>query len=292
MRVVFLSILSLLLLVACSGTTAPDSDGVQQTVSDPDSGVTLTSSIDADEIVIAERIWVHDRWTFPQGYSAEFIPRDWSASDWSVVQTIEDPMRIEGDGFVVERRVQIEPFLPDDYSIPPAQLVITQTDTDTPTTITTAPIAVSVLGVLPDEDDGALNPIADARVPNESEQGYTTLIVIAISFGVALIAAAVFLTLRRQSHEASGNSIYKELVAIRESKDSTQAFDRLARVFERLDPRLRTTSEFREMINACDRVRFGQSPQEANSTTAARMAQHALELLGHDSRGSAIGGEA
>ena len=274
----------------CADHASADSPAVRQSASDPVSGATLTTSIETAEISLAQRLWVVDHWTFPDAYRAELTQRDWSQSDWSVVQVTEEPMQLRDGQLKVIRRVQIEPFLPGDYMIPAVTLSITGDRDQSPTTISTEPIQVTVLGVLTDDDKGALNPIADAQVPADTEQNQPGLLWAGIAFGVALLAGGVYLLLHRSSEVTRSPSIYQELRTISDSTDQQHGFERLARVFERLDPRLRSTSEFREMINACDRARFGQEPTPPEWATPARIARHALQLLGHDTR--TMGGDA
>lgn len=286
-----LILLSAVSLSACVEHKPANAAAVRESAKDPASGATLTTSIETTEISIAQRIWVVDRWSFPEAYRAEFTPRDWSTSDWSVVQVDEEPMQLRDGRLEVIRRVQLEPFLPGDYTIPGASLSISLDNDQPPTTIRTEPIHVTVLGVLTDDDKGTLNPIADAQVPADPKDEQTGLLWVGIAFGVALIAGAMYLLLHRSGTDNSPPSVYQELRTIIDSKDQKQGYERLSRVFDRLDPRLRSTSEFREMISACDRARFGQEPTPAEWATPARIARHALQLLGHDTKGT-IGGDA
>ena len=294
MRSLICSILLLMIAAICPGCgdhASTEAPAVRHSATDPESGATLTTSIDTAEISLAQRIWVVDRWSFPEAYRAEFTPRDWSTSDWSVVQVTEEPMQLRDGQLEVIRRVQLEPFLPGDYSIPGATLLITSENDHPPTTISTEPLQVTVLGVLTDDDKGALNPIADAQVPADTEQNQPDLLWAGIAFGVALLAGGIYLLLHHSGTDTRAPSVYQELRTIIDSKDQQIGYERLARVFDRLDPRLRSTSEFREMISACDRARFGQEPAAAKLATPSRIAQHALQLLGHDTT-STIGGDA
>lgn len=293
MRSLICSILLLMIAAICQGCgdhASTEAPAVRHSATDPESGATLTTSIETAEISIAQRIWVVDRWSFPEVYRAEFTPRDWSTSDWSVVQVDEEPMQLRDGQLEVIRRVQLEPFLPGDYTIPGATLLIKSENDQPPTTISTEPLQVTVLGVLTDDDKGALNPIADAQVPADTEQNLPGLLWAGIAFGVALLAGGVYLLLHRTSEESRSPSIYQELRTISDSTDQQHGFERLSRVFDRLDPRLRSTSEFREMISACDRARFGQEPTPPEWATPARIARHALQLLGHETR--TMGGDA
>lgn len=278
-------------LFGCAKHEAEDVAVARQSVKDPASGTTLTTSIETTEISIAQRLWVVDHWAFPESYRVEFTPREWSQSDWSVVQVDEEPMQLRDGRLEVIRRVQLEPFLPGDYTIPGASLSITSDTDQPPTTISTEPIHVTVLGVLTDDDKGTLNPIAEAQVPTNPDSDRSGMIWGGVAFGVALIAGVIYLFLHRSGLDARAPSVYQELRTVIDSKDQKQGYERLSRVFERLDPRLRSSSEFREMINACDRARFGNGPTPAEWATPARIARHALQLLGHDNTGT-IGGDA
>ncbi len=252
--------------------------------SDPQTGTEIETSVEQTTLGIADRIWVTTEWRWGQDVAPKLEDPDWGSADWTLVERIDTPPSKAGEWYRAQRRVLLEPFLPGAYTIPTGVLLIESSSLTGPIEITADPIEVSVTGVLPENDTGALNPIASPAPAAEPQSGsagplvYTGVV-------LAVVLALVTLILLRRNHGANLTpSIYETLVLIGDDRagNREQAFAKLEHVFDRLDPRLRGTSEFAAMISACERARYAESDHKHASP--ARIALHALELLGHEQR--------
>jgi hypothetical protein len=279
--------------IGCSRAPATtQGDAIERTIADPASGVELTMRVEQDAIGIADRVWVTTHWTWGDGQRVVLSTPDWLVSDWTLIETIEEPASRSGVRYSAHRRDLLEPFLPGVYSIPSGVLRIESDDIAEAIELTLEPIDILVEGVLPDSDLGELNPIAELALPDEPQQTSTQPLLI-IGIGASgVLALVILLVLRRSGRVDEPVSIYEQLSHISNdpSIGDDEGFDRLGRVFDQIDPRLRQTSEFAEMIRACDRARYAPEPDAHASP--ARIARHTLELLGHEPARSPRGGAA
>jgi hypothetical protein len=276
MRIVFV-ILLLLPLSACT-PSSPDSDAsIEQSNADNSSGTRISMSVPRSQISIAERVWIIDTCVWSDGTPRTFVERDFSKTDWALIETTTEPMRLGQSEYSIVRRSLIEPFLPGDYSIPPASVRVDETEQ----VVSTEPISVGVLGVLTDEGAGDLNAIAEFTVAPDADQDRSRILWIGFVAGAGLIALAVYVSLRKTTDIS--RSIFDELAIIRDDQEAnSDGYDRLGRVLDRLDPRLKNTTEFAEMIRLCDQARFAPDQERRVQMPPHRVAGHALELLGHD----------
>lgn len=269
----------------CSRGAGQSPEQIAVTAEDTQSDVRVTTRIASSEIEIADRIWVTDTSTWESSSPPAFEPRAWDETEWTVIETVTDPIAQREGLYSLERRTLLEPFLPGAYEIPPAVVRLRGGEQDDdPRLLATETIPVSVLGVLPDEDEGELNPIADAMVPDEPAGNDRVYLWLGLGALVIAIAGGLLYAFRTGTSLGPRQSIAGELQSVRDSKgaDTAAEYERLARVFDRLDPRLRETSEFSEMIRVCEEARFSTSPQRGAMASPQRIAAHALELLGHD----------
>jgi hypothetical protein len=271
-------------LHGCAKPQGNESPAIRTSAEDAPNTVTLTTETRAGEIGIAERLWVIDTVSWASIGQPVFEPREWDVTEWTVIDTIEAPARLVDDRYLRERRTQIEPFLPGTYEIPAAVIRYETPDAREPVLLTADAIAVEVQGVLPDEDEGELNAIADASIPSDPDANDARLIWGGVILVLVIISGGVLYVLRTSTPRASNRTLFQELNAISQSKDPDPraGYERLSRVLERIDPRLRSTSEFAEMIRVCDQARFSAAPDIRVHTAPQRLAAHALELLGHD----------
>lgn len=286
-HLLFISGLAVLtaLVSGCQRDASDQPTPVSVSAQDPHSDVRLMTEAPASEISIADRLWITDRCTWETSAPPSFEPRSWGDTDWTVIETINDPIVHRDGTYTLERRTHIEPFLPGNYEIPAAAVRLTlDEEAEEPKLLRTDSIEVAVLGVLPDEDRGDLNPIADATIPDEPDQTSLPYLWIGLGSLTLVIAGGVLYAASTSKNTGMPHSIADELEAIREGKLSgTQdAYERLLRIFDKLDTRLRSTSEFAEMIRACEEARFSGSPQRGAIASPQRIAAHALDLLGHD----------
>lgn len=282
--VILATLATVFTLHGCDKPQGTETEAVRTSAEDSANAVTLTTETRASEIGIAERLWVIDTCAWASIDQPVFEPREWDATEWTVIDSIESPVRFEGDRYMLERRTQIEPFLPGTYEIPPAVICYESAESPEPALLAVGPLAIEVQGVLPDEDDGELNAIADASIPADPEARDTRLIWGAIILVLVIISGGFLYILRTGKPRAVRRTVFHELNAICQSSDDDPraAYERLSRVLERIDPRLRSTSEFAEMIRVCDQARFSAAPDIRAHTAPQRLAAHALKLLGHD----------
>lgn len=269
-------------LFGCSDTASPPDKSVTRSVTDNVTGVTLTTRIEEDEIVLADRIWVIDLALWSSGQTPTFEPRDWESTDWSVIdQSISIP-EVRDGVYHLERRTLIEPFLPDTYTIPPCEILVPTDTREEPVVVQNDPIEVVVLGVLPDQDSGELNAIPETGEPptDNDEQSPTLVIVLA---AIGLVSVATLLMVMRPRGSQGNRDTAIDLLHKVYSDTSIpvhEAFELVGKAFSMLDDRLRSTTEFEQMIRVCDEVRYSPSGTTTQRVTPQTMAKHALELLG------------
>ncbi|MFG0245405.1 MAG: hypothetical protein ACF8MF_05050 [Phycisphaerales bacterium JB052] len=286
--ILFLFLLAWAPSTGCSGgDPAPHVQLLTHEAEDAQSGARLMLNLHTDSIGIADRLWVEARWSWPDTISASLAPPEWGETDWTLIETIDEPVSRRGDRYEVSSRWLIEPFLPGEYIVP-SPVVLTESNSTT-NELSVEPFTVSVEGVLPVQDTGQLNPLATPVLPETQDEASPALWVWVV-FCVAVAALTVLIIARRGSHGEPDETVYAQLKRIEndDQLDQGQAFEILDRALTRLDPRLRQTTEFAEMIRACDRARFAREPQQ--HVSPARIARHALELLGHDTTPSLTGG--
>lgn len=281
--------LCLMILVACvlagcnRDAPAPTSDGIVTEVSDPETGVTVRTHIETDEIGIADRLRVEVRveWTSPS--SATLNEPDWADTQWTRIDGTIQPVELSDDGFVLVGEFLLEPFLAGTYEIPAFEVLITP-DSDSPTrTLLSMTIPVQVLSVLDTEDAGVLEPASgflDPSTPNDI-QSKSKYGVFGIATVVFVVSAYIIWRLTRSAEPSTRRSAYELFNHVANGSDDTEAeaFDTLYQAFTLLDPRLQQTSEIQSMIQQCEQARF--SPMGVGAEDPVSMARHTLELLGH-----------
>jgi hypothetical protein len=281
-------------LAGCADADPSTAEGVTRAVVNTEAGIELQTRVETDEIVLADRIWVEDLASWSDGLPPVFEPRDWDATEWTVIEEIGSPAMTVDGKLLIQRRTLIEPFLPGSYSIPGSVVRITAGSELDPLLMRTEPIGVQVTGVLADDDTGELNAIPDVTAPSAESPEDNTPMLIAVAVATVLVLSAVIVALRSNGQTPSSRSALELLREIQRdpSLDARDGFERLGRVFDRLDPRLRSTSEFEQMIHVCDQSRYGRSAEPSHRVTPQKMAGHALELLGDDSETILHGGKA
>jgi hypothetical protein len=283
-RLLFLFSICLFVLCSCADTSPTTPEAITRTAVSTETGVRLETRINTEEIVLADRIWVEDIATWNNGLPPVFEPREWIDTEWTVIETITSPSTSASDTYQIQRRTLIEPFLPGSYAIPAGVLRVRVEGAAEPILVSTEPIAVQVNGVLTDDDNGELNAIPDVTTPDEEASTDNTPIVIAIISVTVLVLSAVIVSLRSTGEASASRSVLEHLREIQrdDSIGPVEGFERLGRALDRLDPRLRTTTEFQQMIHVCDQSRYGTATQATHRVTPQKMAAHALELLGDD----------
>ncbi len=269
-------------LVGCSDTAPPPDTSVTRSVTDNATGVILTTRIENDEIVLADRIWVIDLASWSSGQTPTFEPRDWEKTDWSMIdQSISIP-EIRDGVYQIERRTLIEPFLPDTYIIPPCEIKVLTDTHEEPVIVQNDPIEVEVVGVLSDQDSGELNAIPETGEPptDEDEQSHILVIVLA---AIGLVSIAIlFMVVRPRGAQGNRESAIDLLLRVRSDTSIPvhDAFELIGKSFGMLDEGLRNTTEFQQMIRVCDEARYSPRDEMTQRVTPQNMAKHALELLG------------
>jgi len=282
-------VLLTLLNAGCERAPTDDtSDTVIQSAVEPMTETSLETKIDRTQLSVADRIWVTTTWHWLDDQLVNDVvvtleDPDWAAADWSLIESITTQPTRDERGYWAQRRVLLEPFLPGDYTIPTSRLLIESSLLDTPVELSIErPISVHVSGVLPESDAGALNPLAPPALPTETDSKPNTMLIIGVSAALAIVACVVIIYVRLQHAPTSSLSVHDQLVQIRDQQNLQRdhAFVLLERAFDRLDPRLRQTTEFAGMIRACERARY--APESDPHTSPSRLAAFTLELLGDD----------
>ncbi len=277
-----LSILMMLVVLGCADRSSPTDSSITRTHTQH--GVSIETRVASDEIGLADRIWVDDRVTWSDGHAPVFEPRDWIDTEWTLIDETSSPPEIQSGVYSMQRRSLIEPFLPGNYTIP-AGVVRVLLDTETePTLIANEPIEIEIVGVLPEQDSGELNAIPDVTRPIGDETTDKTPIIIAGAALALVSLGMVIVLLRRNTQTPPTRSVLEELRAIQSEPSISpgEGFERLGQVFDRMDSRLRSTTEFDQMIRVCDQARYSNTPNPSVRVSAQKMAGHALELLGDD----------
>jgi hypothetical protein len=278
-----LSILMMLVVLGCADRSSPTDTSITRTHTEH--GVTIETRVESNEIGLADRIWVDDRVTWSDRTAPVFEPRDWIDTEWTLIDETSSPPALQDGVYSIQRRSLIEPFLPGTYTIP-AGVVRVTLDTDTePTLIANEPIEIEVVGVLPEQDSGELNAIPDVTRPIADNKEDTIPIIIAGAALALVSLGMVIVLLRRNTQTPPVRSMLEELRSIQSDSSMSpgEGFERLGRVFDRMDSRLRSTTEFDQMIRVCDQARYSNTPNPSVRVSAQKMAGHALELLGDDS---------
>lgn len=283
MRTPLLLILCLLLLVGCqSKSTDPAPSGQSAQVIDPDSGTTLTVTAPTDSISTAERIQIQVEIQWVEPYEIKLVEPVWSETQWSVIQSTQEPTRVGGDGFITTHQYLIEPFLPGEYSIPAFGVGVTLRSDEAARTISASPLAVQVHSVLAAEDAGELEPFAQLYEPIDAIPSQITnqALYWALGGGLVLSGLIIYMLTRPATQATKNRSAYALLEEVARLKDgqSPHAYETLYLALCKLDPRLQQTSEIRVLIEQCERIRF--SHDQAGELDAKQMARHTLDLLG------------
>lgn len=285
-------LVALLALTGCGPSAAPGTEsGVTQETSDPDTGITLRTHVPSTELGIADRLTLGVMLEWPVAHDIELIEPDWSQGGWALIESTSTAPALVGETMRQERRYVLEPFLAGDYQTPTFSLRIAPQDAETPRTLESSPISITVATSLTPDAAEELSPLRTTKAPREETDQATRRSMLTIAgAGGALIACVVLVLVitRPKNKASSGRSIYDELIQIKrhpQTQDEQQAYHRLHQVFARLDPRLQSTSEIRELICACERARFAPGAGDAPSPQA--MAGHTLELLGASEEGAA-----
>jgi len=281
-------------LSGCADPIPSVDTSVAQFARDDESGVTLETRIDTDEIILADRIWVNDIATWTVSKQPVFEPRDWIDTQWTVIDETTSPPELRNGAYSIHRRTLIEPFLPGTYTVPASVVRVHNSPDAEPTLISTKPIEVQVLGVLTENDSGELNEIPDITQPLSSDHdGQTSIVIAGIAIAVVTLGFVIVM-LRRNTNAHSARSVLELLRDIQSdpSIPTREGFERLGRIFDRLDPRLQSTTEFDQMIRVCDQARYSNSAEPSVRVTPQKMAEHALELLGDDDASVTRGGAA
>ncbi len=283
-RVLHILMLLSVLLAGCDRSpTATRSEPVVHRAVEPVTETWYEVRFEPDTIGVADRLWVIASWRWTQGVETTLVEPDWAAHDWTVIQSIHEAPQRDEDGYLAQWRVLLEPFLPGAYTIPSGSLRVESPLLAQPVSILIQePMAVSVMGVLAEGDRGELNPIADPTLPSDQSHetsGHAGLI---IAIVVSTVALMVLVVMRRDDTRGHGRSIAEQLVQIRDQSelDREEGFRKLERIFDRLDPRLRNTSEFRGMIRTCEQARYA-CESDAHASPS-KIAAYTLELLGDD----------
>ncbi len=257
--------------------------GIETQVTDPQSGVTIRTRIDRDEIAASDRLTVVVllEWTSPA--TATLIEPDWAQSGWTLIEFHKEPAKLTDSGFLVQSSALIEPFLPGEYAVPVFEAEVYQSENAQPYRMQSLPIPVRVRSVLDEQDAGELDPADGLLDPAalETSRSASNGLLLGFALGVAGIAIVIIWLLSRSSGDGTESpSVYAQLERVAHGRDASDedAYNTLYRVFTRLDDRLQQTTEIRSMIEQCERARF--SAGDADTLDPRAMARHTLELLG------------
>lgn len=286
------TLLTLSLSFGCSNRNSESPAAhIEHTNEEPTTSTQLSMRVDSDRMGLADRVWVETTWSWVDGTGVLIVSPDWESSNWTLIDTIEVPVSRSGDRYSASHRALIEPFLPGSYLIPSPVLHIESESNDEPFELTVEAFTIEVEGVLPEQDVGELNPIAELTPAAQDDQPSNQRWIWWVA-GAGLLALSVLVLVLRSSSIEKQDTIFQQLSRIESDPelDEQAAFEMLDRAFQFLDPRLRQTSEFAEMISECDQARFAEHSD--TRATPARLARHALELLGHDSGDTRSGGGA
>ncbi len=252
----------------------------------PDSHVSLSVILPTKKIGIAERLRVRVLVEWPSRLDVVIEDIAWDDGGWTLIDSVHRPLseknNAEGEITTLESEFILEPFLPGEYSIPPIRVAITSANLPRHT-LQSESISISVESALNPDDIGELAPAAGPYIPlAESDQpSRIPLWVIVIGTSLLVIVLLIRSSVRRMSVKTEDGPTPKAILqGIVNSSDieNDEAFDRLAIALSFLFPQLQETSEIRSMIEQCERARF--SPNEQSLPDPARLAKHALELLG------------
>tara|TARA_R110002072_G_scaffold42064_21_gene118854 strand:+ start:113411 stop:114283 length:873 start_codon:yes stop_codon:yes gene_type:complete len=283
MRFVQLFILCSLLLLGCQvQDTDSVSSGQSTQVIDPETGTKLTVWAPTDSISTAERLAINVEIHWIKPNEIELVEPVWNETQWSLIQSNQEPTRVDGDGFITSHHYLIEPFLPGKYTVPVFGLEITINPDEAARTITTLPLDIQVVSVLAAEDAGELEPVAQLYEPVDAVASQSTnqAVYWALGGGLVLSGLIIYLLTRSTNQDTKNRSAYALLEEVARIKDGQcpQAYETLYLALCKLDPRLQHTSEIRVLIEQCERIRF--SHDQAGELDAKQMARHTLDLLG------------
>jgi len=258
--------------------------GVSVKASDPQSGARLSVHAPRERIGVAERLALRVETVWAPETGVELVAPEWEDTGWSLIDLVAEPPVVIEDERVRETRIYIlEPFLPGAYAVGPFKLEIIGGDGGA-LVIETDPITLDVLGALAETNGGELNPAAEAIAPDpDDERASDTAALIVVSVAVIFAGSeAVVLLLTRKRAPEPVPSVSEQLTRIARGRpaDPQEDYSTLERTFDRLEPRLRQTSEFRQLIATCERARF--APASSETPAPRDIARHALSLLGHD----------
>lgn len=278
-------LLGLVLLVNAGCQRAPvtqSSGSASYSSLEPITGTRIETALASSELSIADRLWVTTTWYWQDGVAPTLHAPDFASQGWVVIESIYSELSRDDRGYFAQHRVLLEPFLPGVYTVPTSQLRVESSMLDEPVVLEIDQMmTIRVLGVLPSNDTGMLNPLAPPTVPDSPTRESNTPLLITIGC-VAVFAGITVLYLRRRRIQTGDLSIHEQLLQIRDRQDIQRdhAFQLLERVYDRLDPRLRGTTEFAGMISVCEQARY--AADSAPLANPSKLAAFTLELLGDD----------
>lgn len=190
----------------------PSPPPVSTVVTDDQAGVRLEVSLDRAEMTTTDRLRVRIEVTRPVGVPITMIEPDWSAANWSLTDTADTAPLATPDGRITRSRtVVLEPFLDDEYAVPPVTLTWTRDGTDS--VISSQPLPIPVRSVLPETDDGLLAAALPALAPPTQGESTSWLPVVIGGCGLIALAAAWFLVRRRPRQPLSEPTAFEVLRA-------------------------------------------------------------------------------
>jgi hypothetical protein len=167
----------LLLPVACGGKKAAEDWAVTKTYESD--GAVLTLKVDRDKISVADSVSVELEALVPEGTDLQFPAREPKLGEFTQTSVKTAAPQLLADNKVLLRHtISLEPFLPGDYEIPALTVKVGEAGE-----ITTDPVKVAVLSVLPDGagEDVDIKEIA----PPVSLPGISPWIWAALALGAA-----------------------------------------------------------------------------------------------------------
>ncbi len=278
-----------LLLWGCDSSTPQSSEYAYESESvDPNTGVTIRTSIDRVDIAPADRVHVQIELMWDSLFSISLMDSSWEQFGWTVVDTQVDPVGYSEGVFREVHYVTLEPFLAGEYAIPSSTVRIESNETGQSFELASAATTIITKSVLDSEDSGDLDPLMRFHSPSQStitESANPVFIVTLL--GTIMLAVVIYIVFKRTDTATNpAPSPYEllEHIARIDSMSSIDAYETLHHALIHLDHRLQMTSEIQSFIQQCERARFAQSvPSSTASTsemTPQQIAVHTLELLG------------
>lgn len=262
------TILAMLILPACSGSTPSDGDtSPKATAHNEDGSVVLDVYCDVTELTTVDQLVVTAELSRSPGAEASIEPTDWEAAGWSLVSQTHTPETLRGGLLLFTQTITLEPFLDGEYRIP--SIVASAGKWK----IATDPIGITVSSVLDPADTGEIAVTTELLPPSEPhERDGTALVLIGIGAGLIFAGAVFWWTGRTEPIEPTPR---EQLEEIAEGHFDNE-HDALALVHRLVDS-LGSNERLGSVLEACNRARYMGSEEPAGAAKA--LANEALNAM-------------